>query len=548
MQSTSEHSMKRQRVDTTEDAIAEGAIRALKAACLKREDLLPHEKQPYFSKLVRQQFARIRGSSGDYVVFEVKAAVYSNSRSKFVMVGTIPGNSSAEHIEVLRLSNSPPTDEECRTFLKRQGAKGKPLQPSDVYERLAEKERVLRDRKHAQRVGERWWGENKEDAVYLLFRTWQYTDTRPDAGAEESKATSSKQDIELAPRTLRERTPAAEGPLSSNERSDMASTFRASLEESLETASDGAKFCGEFAYILETKGGSPVLPFQTAHFDYDEQQPDLTAWRGVRRCLGRDIPLAKFRAVGILSRGLPNKLEDSGKRVYVVDVDALLRANASIEPGRVLDKWVPSTGHDSKLSIRKEHWIRQVLESSSPPGTKDATLHRALAAANFAVDLAPQRQQKPQEMFHGTSASAAELIQKQGFKRPKCRLTPLCLNGRCQCQMLGFGVYFATKEKAMEFAAKRAEKAENGDPRGGLLRCEVDLGHCKAISPSQPQKCPCGCGKLHVDHLGAWYGWHGFDSVFVPDNCQPIATLREWCVADPRRIKVVDVTYVTPTQ
>ncbi len=53
----------------------------------------------------------------------------------------------------------------------------------------------------------------------------------------------------------------------------------------------------------------------------------------------------------------------------------------------------------------------------------------------------------------------------------------MCLqHGDCECQMLGFGVYFADKQKATEFALKRAEPMPHtAVPCGALIECKVHM-------------------------------------------------------------------------
>lgn len=76
---------------------------------------------------------------------------------------------------------------------------------------------------------------------------------------------------------------------------------------------------------------------------------------------------------------------------------------------------------------------------------------------------------------------------------------------------------------------------------------QVDLGHCKTA-----QRVPCpsphNCNKNFVDHLGYWYCREGYDSVLVPDKSMPATDTREWCVADPSRITVIDVEVVQFTR
>ena len=113
--------------------------------------------------------------------------------------------------------------------------------------------------------------------------------------------------------------------------------------------------------------------------------------------------------------------------------------------------------------------------------------------------------------------------------------------GDCQCQMLGFGVYFAERRKALEFAIKKAQLMPfTGTVCGALLVCRVDLGHMKT---AKRVPCPHGCGKDYVDHIGAWYAWEGYDSLYVHDNSPPATYEREWCVADPARIEIVEVAF-----
>jgi hypothetical protein len=51
-----------------------------------------------------------------------------------------------------------------------------------------------------------------------------------------------------------------------------------------------------------------------------------------------------------------------------------------------------------------------------------------------------------------------------------------------------------------------------------------------------------------VDHLGYWYCREGYFSVLVPDKSMPATDTREWCVADPSRITVIDVEVVQFTR
>ena len=107
--------------------------------------------------------------------------------------------------------------------------------------------------------------------------------------------------------------------------------------------------------------------------------------------------------------------------------------------------------------------------------------------------------------------------------------------------MMGFGVYFAERRKALEFSLKKAHRLPwKTSPCGALIVCQVDLGHMKT---ARRLPCPHGCGKNYVDHPGAWYNHEGFDSIFVPDNSLPACLEKEWCVADPARILITDVVF-----
>jgi hypothetical protein len=134
-------------------------------------------------------------------------------------------------------------------------------------------------------------------------------------------------------------------------------------------------------------------------------------------------------------------------------------------------------------------------------------------------------------------------IAQGGFRRPICRMRALCTAGGCDCQMEGFGVYLADFKKAATFATKRAVfDAAHGGVVGAVVVVEVDLGHVK-LGTRTP--CPCGCGQDYVDHPGSWYARGGYDSLYLRDGSMPATRVREWCVADPGRCRVVRVETVT---
>lgn len=186
-------------------------------------------------------------------------------------------------------------------------------------------------------------------------------------------------------------------------------------------------------------------------------------------------------------------------------------------------------------------------DDEGPPDQEpNYTLHaavkgrfRALAHASellgrLRATLCPARRGNWARVFHGTDETSAEAIVLSGqFARPTCKETLACQEGRCKCQMLGFGVYFADRAKASRFA--RARGKEKGT-RGVVIEVLADLGHSKRALPTP---CPCGCGTPFTDHRGRWYDLEGFDSLFVADGSRPAASEAEVCIVDPRRVRVV---------
>lgn len=73
-----------------------------------------------------------------------------------------------------------------------------------------------------------------------------------------------------------------------------------------------------------------------------------------------------------------------------------------------------------------------------------------------ASKLIPRRKGNIGMLFHGTSPAAARAIAKTGMLRPQCRRRAACFRGKCECQMLAFGAYFAELDKAKQFARRRA--------------------------------------------------------------------------------------------
>ena len=105
-------------------------------------------------------------------------------------------------------------------------------------------------------------------------------------------------------------------------------------------------------------------------------------------------------------------------------------------------------------------------------------------------------------MYHGTSATAASLIELEGF-RPSS-------DG-----MLGPGVYLSREPR----------KARKYGPV--LLECEVLIGNVKRIDRQG-----------HA--LQKTWSEAGFDTAWVPPNCGMVNSgLEENCVANPANIRVV---------
>jgi hypothetical protein len=137
---------------------------------------------------------------------------------------------------------------------------------------------------------------------------------------------------------------------------------------------------------------------------------------------------------------------------------------------------------------------------------------------------------QPVLLYHGTSAERAASICAAGFRVSR--------DG-----MMGPGVYLAQADKASSNAGRAAGAAAaaagvsdaSAVVSGVVLECAVDLGHCRV----QPHwvKCSCGCARSGgVDHKGVWKAH--FDSVYLKGG-GPAAKRCEWCVASPRRVRVV---------
>lgn len=126
---------------------------------------------------------------------------------------------------------------------------------------------------------------------------------------------------------------------------------------------------------------------------------------------------------------------------------------------------------------------------------------------------------KIHKMYHGTSLTAAREIEINGFTPSK--------NGE-----LGPGIYFVDEhniDKAKRFAhdyfrRTRGKGSATADNEPALLECEVKIErHHKADAP---------------DRAGEWRK-RGFDACSTDKTAASSSS--EWCVSNPRRIRVVAV-------
>lgn len=114
-------------------------------------------------------------------------------------------------------------------------------------------------------------------------------------------------------------------------------------------------------------------------------------------------------------------------------------------------------------------------------------------------------------MYHGTSAQAAALIRKHGFKI-----------STGPGQMLGDGVYASRdKRKAQHYADKHRGSG------GVVLVLRVRVGRVKRID-------------RQGHPLQKTWQQNGYDTAWVPPSCNMVPSgLTENCIKDPRRIRIV---------
>lgn len=223
---------------------------------------------------------------------------------------------------------------------------------------------------------------------------------------------------------------------------------------------------------------------------------------------------------GGLPSGWQDRVQGAGSSAHT----AMFPTGVAFVPESVLREAVEAPAGASFHGVPLHDSVRQMLRQ-----------HKHVPAL-----LPPRRGSNVVTLFHGTTPERVDDLKRLGFLRPKCRNLERCKRNDCQCQMLGFGVYLAERPKAMEFALKRAVfDATRGAAVGALLEVEADLGHMKT---ARPDPCPHGCRKAYVDHVTAWNLWEGYDTLFVDDHSKPAADVKEWCVADPTRLRIKNIT------
>lgn len=183
-------------------------------------------------------------------------------------------------------------------------------------------------------------------------------------------------------------------------------------------------------------------------------------------------------------------------------------------------------------------------------GTSSSGEPREAAPAIWCPALFPRRSSSSGgaslTLYHGTSNTFASVITSEGGpRRPLCRLIPhKCAFGLCDCQMNGFGVYLADRDKATMYALRSGNRdARDPSHSGAVLRFSVDVG---VLAVSTPAPCPCGCARPFLDHHGSWYASGGCDTLYVRDNSWPATNTAEWTVADPARVRLDGLERVAP--
>jgi len=216
----------------------------------------------------------------------------------------------------------------------------------------------------------------------------------------------------------------------------------------------------------------------------------------------------------------------------------------------------PAQKHKQKLDVSQSSppWpvyspLVASIHTSSTSSSSSSSSHSASTALLphgpfWVPHLFPRRFNNEHSviLYHGTSLSMAQSIQEKGFFRARCRMAESCIDGSCSCNMLGFGVYFGDKSKAIHFATRRAVfDSKSGKQVAAIVRVRVDLGLIKVSSGP----CPCGrkggCSAPFVDHWGDYHSQQGFDSLYIRAGSSGAANQREWAVSDPERCEVLGI-------
>jgi hypothetical protein len=231
----------------------------------------------------------------------------------------------------------------------------------------------------------------------------------------------------------------------------------------------------------------------------------------------------------------------------VNDVAFSISRLRAVACGHSLLNWPVNSFHSSPLSspihLSNAYWSGLCTRLGIPPSAAPCA---AALSSSWCPFVFPHRVNAFKSLlFHGTSTILANTVQREHFRRPGCRLKPLCISseGRsCDCQMEGFGIYLAEESKAQQFAIK---KSVYGPARkaliGASLVVQVDLGHVKVATS---ELCHCGCRKAYDDHQGHWYSQQGYDTLFLREDSLPASRYREWAIADPLRCSVARVNEV----
>eukprot|EP00932_Pfiesteria_piscicida_P005760 SRR837773.15673.p2 GENE.SRR837773.15673~~SRR837773.15673.p2 ORF type:complete len:147 (-),score=58.22 SRR837773.15673:20-403(-) len=119
------------------------------------------------------------------------------------------------------------------------------------------------------------------------------------------------------------------------------------------------------------------------------------------------------------------------------------------------------------------------------------------------------------ELFHSTSQEAGAKIQATKRMRPG-------VDG-----VLGRGIYFAETQQACEKKALH---------HGAMVRCRVDLGKCLFVSEGD------AIWRMLSD---GGFGEKKLKNAGISSVCCDFNGGREYCVFDPSRVKVLEVSHLS---